>query len=63
MAAHLTRRDCESFKKCSISSVVDGTEDKLWNGSEEDGKLGVSVRKVKALTVKMEVVTVTGKVI
>jgi hypothetical protein len=50
MAAHLTRSD-GGFKKCCISSVVDGTDnDTLWNGSDEDGVLGVSVRKKKALT-------------
>ena len=27
----------KGFKKCCISSVVDGTDDMLWNGSEEDG--------------------------
>ena len=38
----------------------------FWNGSEEDGSvsrsvmLGVSVRKIKALTVKMETVTWIG---
>jgi len=31
------------------------------NGSKEDGMLGVSVRKFKALTVKMETVTLIGK--
>jgi hypothetical protein len=25
------------FKKCCISSVVDGTDDMLWNGSGKDG--------------------------
>ena len=29
MAAHLTRSDCEG------SSVVDGTDDMLWNDSED----------------------------
>jgi hypothetical protein len=32
----------------------------LWNGSEEDGDVR-SVGKMKALTVKMETVTLTGK--
>jgi hypothetical protein len=27
----------KGFKKCCISSAVDGTDDMLWNGSEEDG--------------------------
>jgi hypothetical protein len=34
--------------------AVDGANDMLWNGSDEDGKLGGSVRKMKALTVKMD---------
>jgi hypothetical protein len=38
---------------------VDGTDDMLWNGSEEDGNVS-STRKMKALTVKMETVTVIG---
>jgi hypothetical protein len=33
----------------------------LWKESEEMGMLGVSVRKMKALTVKMETVTLIGK--
>jgi hypothetical protein len=32
----------------------------MWDDSEEDGKVG-SVRKIKALTVKMETVTMIGK--
>jgi hypothetical protein len=52
MAAHLTRNDWKVLRSPIISNVVDGTdEDVLWN---------VSVRKMKALTVKMESVTVTG---
>ena len=27
----------KGFKKCCISHAVDGTDDMLWNGSEEDG--------------------------
>jgi hypothetical protein len=39
---------------------VDETyDDMLWNESEEDGKVE-SVRKMKALIVKMEKVTLTG---
>ena len=34
---------------------------KLWNSSEEDGNVGVSVWKMKTLTVKMERVTLIGK--
>jgi hypothetical protein len=39
---------------------VDGTDvDMLWN--DRMGILGLSVRKMKALTVKMEPVTLVGK--
>jgi len=52
----------EGFKKCCVSSAVGGTDDDmLWNDSEVEGKLGVSVRKMKVLTVKRKTVTVTGK--
>jgi hypothetical protein len=27
----------KGFKKCCISSAVDGTDDMLWNGSEDCG--------------------------
>ena len=30
-AAHLTKSDCKG------SNVVGGTDDEMWNGSEEDG--------------------------
>jgi hypothetical protein len=57
MAAYLTRSDCEG------NNVVDGTnDDMLWNDNEEVGVLTVRVRKMKkALTVKMETVTLIGK--
>jgi len=30
----------KGFKKCCVSSAVDGTDDNmLWNGSEEDGNV------------------------
>jgi hypothetical protein len=49
----------KGFKKCCISSVVDGTDDDmLWNGSEEDG---YECMKMKALTMKMETLTLTGR--
>jgi len=48
MAVHLTGSDCKGSK------AVDGTDDGvLWNDSEEEGDVSVSVRKVKALTVKI----------
>jgi hypothetical protein len=61
MAVHLTRSDCEGFfKKCCISNVAEGTDiDMLWNGSE-DGNVGC-VRKIKALTLKMETVILIDK--
>jgi len=46
MAAHLTRSECEGFKRCCQSNAVDETNvDMLW----------------KALTVRMERVTLIGK--
>jgi hypothetical protein len=50
----------KGFKKFCISNAVDETDDDmLWNGSEADGDM--SVRKMKALPVKMETVTLIGK--
>ena len=44
------------FKKCCISNVVDGTDGgKLWN-------VRGSVGEMKGLTVRMETVTLVGKV-
>jgi len=52
----------KGFKKCCISSAVNGTDvDMLWNGSEEDGMSRVSVRHMTALIMKMETVTLFGK--
>ena len=39
---------------------MDEIDDMVWNGSEEAGNIR-SVRKMKALTVKMETVTLIGK--
>jgi hypothetical protein len=36
-------------------------DDMLWNDSEEEGMSGESVRKMKALTVKMETASLIGK--
>ena len=53
MAAHLTRSDCEG------SNAVEGTnDDMLRNDSEGDGD---GVRKVKALTMKMETMILIGE--
>jgi len=52
----------KGFKKCCMSNAVKETEDDmLWNGSEEDGNVRSSVRKMKAQTVKMETVILVGK--
>jgi hypothetical protein len=40
---------------------VDGNDDMLWNDRERMGMLGVSVWKMKALTVKVETVTLVSK--
>jgi len=29
----------QGFNKCCIFSIVNGTDDKLWNGSKEDGNV------------------------
>jgi hypothetical protein len=47
--------------KCCISNAMEGTDDRLWNDSDEDGNV-ISVRKMKALTVKMKTMTLIGKV-
>jgi hypothetical protein len=48
----------KGFKTCCILNAVDGTDDdKQWNDSKED-KNARSVRMMKALTVKMEIVKV-----
>ena len=39
MAEYLTRTILKGFNKCCISNAVDGTDDFLWNGSEEDGNI------------------------
>jgi len=44
-----------------MSNAVDGTDGIMWNGSKEDRDIEVSVRKMKALTVKMGTVTLIGK--
>jgi len=61
MAMHLTR-NVKGFKKCHISNVVVETDDDmLWNGVKRMGMLGISMRKMKTLTMKMEEATLTGK--
>ena len=52
----------KGFKKCCISNAADGTDDdKCGMVMKRMGMFGVSVRKMKALTMKMETVTLIGK--
>ena len=62
MAAHLTRSDCDGFYRvlyipCSKWDTMIHCELTV----KRMGMLGVSVRKTKALTVKMEIVALVGK--
>jgi hypothetical protein len=52
-----------SFKKCCISNAVGGTDDSCGMAVKRMRMLGVSVRKMQVLTVKMERVTLidTGR--
>jgi hypothetical protein len=50
IAVYLNRSDCEGFEELLYVQC-----------SRWEGMLGVSVRKMKALNVKMETVTVIGK--
>jgi hypothetical protein len=62
MAAHITEGDREGFfKKCSMSSARIRWMICCGMAVKRMGVLGVSVRKMKALTVKMETVTLIGK--
>ena len=52
----------KGVQKCCISNEMDGTnDDSCGMAVKRVGMLGVSVRKMKALTVKMETVTQIGK--
>ena len=42
----------EGFKKCCISNAMDGTDDMLWNGSEEDGDVRSEFEEDEGMTVK-----------
>jgi hypothetical protein len=46
---------------CTPTAMDESDNDMLWNGWKRMGMLGVSVRKMKALTEKMEIVTLIGK--
>jgi hypothetical protein len=54
----------KGFKKCCISTeMAENYDDILQNDSEEDANVRVSVRRKRALSVKMETMTliVTGR--
>jgi len=52
----------KGVKMCCMSSAVFGTnDDSCGMEVKRVGMLGVSVRKMKVLTVKMETVTLIGK--
>jgi len=48
-------------KACIFNALYESDNDMLWNGWKRMGTLGVSVRKMKALIEKMEIVTMIGK--
>jgi len=36
---HISPEVTEGLKKCFMPTALDGTDDMLWNGSEEDGNV------------------------
>jgi hypothetical protein len=50
----------KGFKKCCIFSAINGTNDICAMAGRRMEMLGVSVRKMEALTVNMEAVTLIG---
>jgi hypothetical protein len=48
-------------KNPCILNAMDESDDMLWHGWKRMGMLGVTVKKKKALTGKMEIVTMIGK--
>ena len=50
-----------AFKKCCISNAMDGTDICCGMAVKMMGMLAVSAWKMKALTVKMETMTLIGK--
>jgi hypothetical protein len=52
----------KDFRKCCVSTAVDGTDDDMCGMTVKRMEmLDVSVRQMKALTVKMETATLIGK--
>ena len=35
----------KGLKRCCAPSVVDGTDEMLWNGIKEDGKVGIQCKE------------------
>jgi len=53
----------KGFKKCYTSTAIDGTDDEICGMAvKRMGMLGVSARNMKALTGKMETMTLIEKV-
>jgi len=63
MAACLTRSDCEGDLRCAVYPIQWMRLMMICCGMavKRMGMLGVCVRKMKALSVKMETVTLIGK--
>jgi hypothetical protein len=62
LAAHVTKSDWEGFfKKCCMANARISWMICCGMAVKRMGVLGVSVRKMKELTVKMETVTLIGK--
>jgi len=61
MTAHLTRAFVQGFKKCCLLIAVGEIDDDSCGMTVRRMRmLGVSVRKMKALTMKLETVTLIG---
>jgi len=52
----------KGFKKCYTASVMDETDDMLWNGSDKDGNVRSECEEDEDMTVTMDTVTLIGKV-
>jgi hypothetical protein len=52
----------KGFKKCHTASVMDETDNMLWNGSDEDGNVRSECEEDEDMTVKMDTVTLIGNV-
>ena len=51
----------KGFNKCCVSNEMDGTDDMLWNGSEEDGNVRSVCEEDAGTDAKMGTVILIGK--